>query len=411
MKKIALCGNVVLPDEVMINGTVVIEGEKIAAVFANKDKLLEKGIAFCDYRSHFISPGLVDLHLHGALGKDIMDGDIESLQAIAGHQARCGVTGFLATTMSGPMEKTLKALHVVRRGRSLPLASEILGVHLEGPFLSLEKKGAQDPEFIKEINKEDLQQLIKATEGLITLITIAPEVGNNKSFIPTLKDNGFVVSIGHSDATYEEALESIELGASHATHFFNAWRKFLEREPGNIGAVFDSEHVTAEVIADGIHLHPCTLRLVVSRKGWNRVCLVTDSIKATGLGDGEYFMGNLEIVVRGNESRLKTTGELAGSVLTLNRAVKNIISYTRVTMSQGVNMASLNPARVIGLEDRIGSIQEGKLANLVVFDKEFNVIETIVRGRTVYKKESSRGTKRRGESYKSEKCGKIDKGM
>jgi N-acetylglucosamine-6-phosphate deacetylase len=411
MKKTSLCGNVVLPDGVLMGGTVVIEGEKIAAVYSGKEKFINKDVIFHDYRSHFISPGLVDLHLHGALGKDVMDGDIESLKAIARHQARCGVTGFLATTMAGSIAKTLKALHVVQKARSLPLPSEILGVHLEGPFLSLEKKGAQDPEFIREINKEDLQRLIKATEGLKTLITIAPEVGNNKSFIPTLKDNGFVVSIGHSDATYEQTLKSIELGASHATHFFNAWREFRAREPGNIGAVFDSEDVTAEVIADGIHLHPAILRLVVSRKGPDKVCLVTDSIKATGLGDGEYLMGNLEIVVHDNESRLKKTGELAGSVLKLNQAVKNIIAWIGVSVSQGVKMASLNPARVLGLQDQIGSIQEGKLANLVVFDKEFNIVETILRGRTVYKKESSRGTKRRGKSYKSEKCGKIDNGM
>lgn len=385
MKRIALKGNVVLPDKVLKGGMVVLEGEKIIGVYSAEDSLLAKDIAAFDYGAGYIAPGLVDLHLHGALGKDVMDGEVESLEAIAAHQARCGVTGFVPATWAAPMPSILKAVETVKAATRLPLPSEILGVHLEGPFLSLKKKGAQNPEFIKEASAGELDSLVEASRGLKAIMTLAPEVGKNLSFISGLKDKGVVVSIGHSEATYEQAIESFERGISHATHLYNAMSGFHPREPGVIGAVLDSDRVTAEVIADGIHVHPASLRMAIRQKGAEKVCLITDSMNATGLGDGAYLVGNLEVVVSGGEARLKDSGALAGSILTLNRAVKNIIRWAGVSISQGVNMASANPARVLGLEDKIGSIQTGKFANLAILDEKLNVIDTIVRSRSVLK--------------------------
>lgn len=385
MLKTALKGNVILPDKVLDGGVVVIKGEKISGVYPPGYNLLEKEINFLDFEDSFISPGLVDLHLHGALGKDVMDLKIESLSKIAFHQASCGVTGFLGTTTSSSLKSILRAVETVKKAAKLRLPSDILGVHIEGPFLSKQKKGAQDPSFIREISKEEIHLLIQAVSDLKTIISMAPEVGNNMSFIKVLKENDIMVSIGHSDATYEQALESFKEGISHATHLFNAMSKFHPREPGVVGAVFDSPEVTAEVIADGVHIHPSALRLALVRKGKDKICLITDSIKAAGSGDGIYPMGNLEIIVKGNEARLRESGILAGSVLTLNRAVKNVIEWTEVGVNNGVNMASLNPARVLNLDEKIGSICEGKYANLAIFDKEFNVVETILRGRSVLK--------------------------
>jgi len=384
MLKKALKGNVVLPDRILIGGVVQIEGDKISGVYSQRNKFSDKEMNLLDYGDKFISPGLIDLHLHGALGKDIMDCDTESLKQIAFHQTGCGVTGFLATTASSSLRSILEVVETIKRAAISQLPSEPLGIYVEGPFLNIKKKGAQDPSFIREMNKEEIHLIIKAVKGLKTIISMAPEVDDNMNFIKTLKENGITVAIGHSDATYQQAIESFKKGITHATHLFNAMSGFHHRKPGVVGAVFDSPGVTAEIIADGVHLHPSALRLVFSRKSEDKICLITDSIMATGMGDGIYSMGNLKIEVRGNEVRLLENRVLAGSVLTLNRAVKNVIEWIGVPVNQAVNMASLNPARVLGLDKEIGSIQNGKYANLAIFDKEFNVIETILGGKFVF---------------------------
>jgi N-acetylglucosamine-6-phosphate deacetylase len=385
MKRYGLEGNLVLPDAVIARGMVVIEGDRIGGIYAPQDQPAPSIEQTIDYGDNYITPGLIDLHLHGALGRDVIDGDVEGLQAIAGHQARCGVTGFVPTTLSASLSSILAAVGSVKAAARLALPSEILGIHLEGPFLNPKKRGAQNPEFIKPINSEDLTALANASRDLKTIITVAPEFGDNLSRIPELRARGLTVSIGHTEAAYELALQSFELGITHATHLYNAMSGFLPREPGVIGAVLDADGVTAEIIADGIHVHPASLRIAVRQKGAARTCLITDSMNATGLGDGEYRVGNLNVVLRDGQARLVEGGALAGSVLTLNRAVGNILQWTGVSISDAVNMASLTPARVLGLERELGSIEKGKLANLSVFDRDFNIIETILRGRSVFR--------------------------
>lgn len=369
-----------------------IEGDKIADIFNGQQEIDLSGVEYTDYGDAFITPGLIDLHLHGALEKDVMDCREESLSQIAVHQSRCGVTGFLGSTMSAPIEAVLKAVDVINRTSQtqapIGLPSELLGVHIEGPFLSEQKKGAQDPSAIRAMEEADVNRLINAVQGIKVVISLAPEVCNNRRFIPKLKESGFVVAIGHSNATYEQALQSFEEGISHATHLFNAMSGFGHREPGVVGAVLDSDGISAELIADGIHVHPAALRLAVAMKGTERLCLVTDSLKASGVGDGVFRWGNMEIDVKGLRATIKESDVLAGSVLTMNQAVKNMHEWTGVSVSQAVNMASLNPAQVLGLEGEIGSIQPGKTAHLAVLDQKFEVIETILRGRSVYIKES-----------------------
>lgn len=385
MSRTALRGNIILPDRILKGGVVLIEGENIEGVYDHAAEISDKKIDIIDYGESIISPGLIDLHLHGALGKDVMDCDIQSLKQIALHQTRCGVTAFLGATVSSSWESLLKAVETIKEASKLPLPSELLGVHIEGPFLNKERKGAQDPFFIKGMRDEDIPILIKAVRGLKAIISMAPEVENNMRYIKTLEENGIIVSIGHSEATYEQALESFGQGITHATHLFNSMSGYHHREPGVVGAVFDSPGVTAEVIADGVHMHPSAVRLTCSRKSEDKVCLITDSIKAAGLGDGIYTMGNLEFVVKGNEARLRESGVLAGSVLTLNKAVKNVIEWTQFPVYKVVKMASLNPAQVLGLEDKTGSIRKGKVANLTVFDKDLEVVETFLRGKSVLK--------------------------
>jgi len=388
MFKTALKGNLILQDTIINQGYVVVEGQKISGIFAPTDRFQEKGVKFIDYGAAYIAPGFVDLHLHGALGKDVMDGQEESVQMIAEHQTNCGVTGFLGSTMSASLDSVLEAIRVIKHAARDPLPSEILGVHVEGPFVNIQKKGAHSASFIRGMTEKDCERLTDAVNGLHAILSLAPEVEENMRLIAKLKAQGFVVAIGHTNATYDQALESFAKGVSHATHLYNAMSGFNHREPGVVGAVLDSDDITAELIADGVHVHPAALRLAVSRKGPERICLVTDSMMATGVGDGVYTWGEEEIEVQGNRATIRGSGILAGSVLTLNAAIKNMISWTDVTINQAMNMASLNPARVLGLEDEIGSIHMGKLANLVVLDQDFRVVDTILRGKSTLRKGS-----------------------
>jgi len=380
MEETALMGNIVLPDRVLEGGIVIVEEEKIAGVFPKDQSPPLEGMVQHDYGASYITPGFIDLHLHGAMGRDVMDGTAESLGEIADYQARCGITGFVPTTLAAPLPAILDAVECVKAAMTDRKRAEILGVYLEAPFLSVKKKGAQNPEFIRPIQAADIRLLAEAAQSLQAIVTVAPEVGANLSFIPALKEKGWVVSIGHSEATYEQAMMSFEKGITHATHLYNAMSGFLPREPGVIGAVLDSGGVTAELIADGIHVHPAALRLALRQKGVERICLITDSLNAAGLGEGEYRVGGLDVVVRNGQARLKESGALAGSILTLNQAVKNMIDWTGVPVPDAVRLASLNPARVLGLDSRMGSIEKGKLANLAVFDRNFKVVTTILRG-------------------------------
>ncbi len=381
MKKIALKGKVVLAEKILDNGLVILEEDRIVAVHADTHAPALEEISIHDYGSSYIVPGLIDLHLHGARGRDVMDGSVAGLEEITAYQVWNGVTGFVATTLAAPLPRIRDAVMGVKAALAKPLPSEILGLHLEGPFLSFDKKGAQNPEFIRPIDQDAMDAVLELCGGLKTIITVAPESGDNLSFIPALREAELIVSIGHSAAAYELAMSSFERGVSHATHLYNAMSGLLPREPGVIGAVLDSAGVTAELIADGIHVHPAALRLAIRQKGVERICLITDSLNAAGLGEGEYRVGGLDVVVTKDQARLKESGALAGSVLTLNRAVKNIIDWTGVSVPHAVRMASLNPARVLGLDNQMGSIEKGKLANLAVFDRDFNVVTTILRGR------------------------------
>ncbi|MCX8161191.1 MAG: N-acetylglucosamine-6-phosphate deacetylase [Candidatus Saccharicenans sp.] len=384
MKQKIIKGNLILPDRIVENGYLIIENGLIKDVREAGQASDLPSADIHDYREHWVSPGLIDVHLHGALGHEVMDSEVSGLRKIAEHQAACGVTAFFPTTLTAPLEHVVEAIETVRVAAGQELPSEVAGIHLEGPYVSLKRKGAQDPKYLREIQEPDLEKLSAALGPLKTLITIAPEAGRNLDFIPRMVNMGWVVSIGHSDATYDEAIRAIEAGADHATHLFNAWREFHHREPGGLGAVLDSHRVYAELITDGIHVHPAFLRLAVFRKGPERICLITDSLKAAGLPDGTYDWGEMQIVLKGAEVRLKDSGVLAGSILRLNQAIRNVMNWTGLPLPAVVRMASLTPAESVGLGKTMGSLERGKLANLAVFDSTFEVVATYLRGKKVY---------------------------
>lgn len=374
--------NCILEDKVVLFDTQIkglinkIEFEK------NVNEGSYDGIDIIDAKGSYVSPGFIDLHIHGSGGRDTMDGELEDLKVISQSIAQNGVTGFLPTTMTMSKDKIYKALDNIKEGMKLDLGgAKVLGAHMEGPFINPKYKGAQKEDYIIEPD----YNFINGYEDVIKIITLAPEKDNNSQFIRSVKENtNIVLSIGHSDATYEEAMESIEKGVSHATHLFNAMSPLNHRKPGVIGAVFNS-NINCELIADKIHVHSGVFQTVVNIKGADKVILITDSMRAGCMKDGISELGGQKVIVKDNSARLED-GTLAGSILTLNKAVKNMVENTNLNIYQAISMVSLNSAKDIGISDRKGSIEEGKDADIVIFDEEYNVSHTIVEGKTVFTK-------------------------
>jgi N-acetylglucosamine-6-phosphate deacetylase len=313
-----------------------------------------------------------------------MESDIESLNVIGSHLIRTGVTCFLPTTLSSSLEVVRNVVETIKKAPGFPLVSKPLGIYVEGPFLNPRQKGAQDSQNIRKITETDVKILAKFADSITTVVTVAPECGQNLEFIAQLRDLGVIVAIGHSEATYEQALAAIPEGITLATHLFNAMKKFHHREPGLVGAILESDSVVAEIIADGVHVHPSTFNLVLERKGYERICLVSDSVDPAGIGDGSFTLWNSPVDVKNGIVYLQGTKNLAGSVLSLNKAVKNVLEWTNLSINQAVQMASLNPARVLGLDQDMGSIARGKFAHLTVFDRKFEVIQSYVYGKPMF---------------------------
>ena len=383
---IAIINGKIIKRDCLIENEVVLFDNKIKdildiAQFNNIIKNNKYGeIEVIDAKGNYISPGFIDLHIHGSAGKDTMDGSIEDLKVISKAISKNGVTSFLPTTMTMSKEKIYKALDTVKKGMKMDLGgAKILGAHMEGPFINENYKGAQKDDYILE----PYYEFIKGYEDIIKIITIAPERDYNFEFIKSIKKNtNIVLSMGHTNATYEEAMEAIENGVSRATHLFNAMSPLNHRNPGVVGAVLES-HINAEFIADKIHIHPGIFQLVLNVKGKDKVILITDSMRAGCMKDGISELGGQKVIVKNNSARLED-GTLAGSILTLNKAVKNIMENTTLKIYETIVLASLNAARDIGIDDKKGSIEIGKDADIIIFDENFDVKQTIVEGNILF---------------------------
>ncbi len=342
----------------------------------------------------WVLPGFLDVHGHGAVGYDTMDADPAGLEAIAAHQARHGVTGFLPTTWTASHPATLAALETIAelRGRALPGAG-VLGAHMEGPYLNPRRCGAQDQRDIRPADPDEVAAYLAT--GVVRLITLAPEIEENLALVHTCREAGVTASIGHSDATFEQVRAAVAAGVRHATHTGNAMRPLHHREPGTVGGVLDHPQVRAEVIADGVHVHPALLRLVHAVKGSDGLLLVTDAIGATGRPEGTFRIGGRTVEVRDGAVRLPD-GALAGSVLTLDRALRTLVAATGLGLEQLWPTVSRTPARAIGVQDRKGSLIAGADADLVVLDDALEVLATIVGGRLVHRAAAQRPPERRG---------------
>ena len=340
----------------------------------------------------FLAPGFIDLHIHGASGKDVMDAKTDSLQVIANTLTQEGVTGFLATTMSEALENIEAALATCFAFKKFQTeGAELLGVHLEGPFLNPQYMGAQCGDYLQAPNIELLKQWQKDFPELIKLITLAPELPNAEAFIRYAKSQGITVSIGHTNASFKETMRGIDAGASHATHLFNAMSGMHHREPGAAAALLYDDRVTAELIADGIHVAPEMLNFALKCKGLKRLVLVTDAMRAKCLKAGAYKLGGQDVLVDASGTvRLKSKGVLAGSTLRLNEALRNMLQFSGSALQDLLPLVTEIPAKILTPENknqnqsRAGIIEVGQKANLVIFNHDFDVLYTLKEGKIVY---------------------------
>ncbi len=327
----------------------------------------------------YVAPGFIDLQVNGGGGYNFEDADVDEIRKIADFHLAHGTTGLLASLVSGPIPQLRRALGRLEEAGH----PAILGVHLEGPFISSHRRGAHNPDHISAVSPERFDALVQGFEGLIKVVTLAPELPGAELLIRRIREIGAVPALGHTDATYAQAKAALDQGVRLFTHLGNAMSLLGQREPGAVGAGLDSEAYVS-LICDGVHLHPAFVRLVAKVKGFNRICLITDAISATGLPDGMYSLGGLPIEVRGGVARLPD-GTLAGSTLTMDQAVWNFWRFTGCSLPEAVRCATLNPARLLGIADHKGSLEAGKDADLVVFDEELRVHFTILGGRIVYR--------------------------
>lgn len=373
---IALYNGKIITEDKIVKDKILLFDQKIIGIL-DEDQVNHYNVnKRIDVQGHYISPGFIDIHLHGSGGCDTMDGSLEALNTISETILRCGTTGFLPTTMTMEMDLIHQALDTVREAMALELkGAQILGAHMEGPFINVEYKGAQNAAYVLGPERAYIENHL----DVIKIITMAPEVQGASKFLNEMKQNPeIILSIGHSKATYDEAMEAIEQGIRHATHLFNAMTPLHHRDPGIVGAVFNSQ-ITCELIADLIHVHPDLFKLIYHIKGNDNLILITDAIRAGCMKEGLYDLGGQPVTVKDGSARLEN-GSLAGSILTLNQAVNNFAGATSLPLYEVIRLVSLNPARLIGIEDRKGSIAPGKDADIIVFDEDISIVKAFVDG-------------------------------
>lgn len=326
-------------------------------------------------------PGLIDLHFHGCMGYDFCDGTKEAIAEIAKYEASIGVTAIAPATMTLPVEELERILSVAAEYKKEALkGADLIGINMEGPFISEEKKGAQDEHYIVSCDALICQRFLEASEGLVKFVGIAPEKSRDSlKFIKEVKDK-VNVSLAHTNADYDTAKAAFDAGANHAVHLYNAMPPFTHRAPGVIGAVSDSKHVMSELICDGVHIHPSVVRATFKMMGEERIILISDSMRATGMPDGQYTLGGLNVNVTGNRATLASNGALAGSATNLMDCVRVAVKQMGIPLEMAVACATINPAKSLGVYQEYGSITIGKKANVVLLNQELELKAVIKDG-------------------------------
>ncbi len=334
-----------------------------------------------DFGDAWILPGFLDVHTHGAMGMDTMDATDEAMQTMKMHMARCGVTGFLPTTVTASTEAICASIRAAKANQKGE-GAEILGVHLEGPYFSPENAGAQNPAYVRLATIEDIDVMLDVVPGFVKIMSLAPEMEGAKEATKHLKKRGVAVAMGHTKADYETAMAAIGYGVTQATHLFNCMTPLSHRAPGTVGAALEHPAVYAELICDGAHVSPAAAKMAIRAKGTDRVILISDSLRAAGMPDGEYELGGLAVFVKDGLARI-ASGNLAGSTSNILQCVQNVVSWG-FSLDEAVHMASTNPAKAVGLTDK-GRVGVGFSADFTILSPDLKLIATIVGGKVVYR--------------------------
>ncbi|MFF3512633.1 N-acetylglucosamine-6-phosphate deacetylase [Streptomyces sp. NPDC002573] len=380
--KVLAGARVVLPTGIVDDGRVVVEGTRITDTSPkDSDRLRPGGTPIpdaetVDVRGHWLVPGFVDLHNHGGGGASFSGTAEEVLTAVRTHRLH-GTTTLVASTVTDDMDVLARQAGLLSE---LAEQGDIAGIHFEGPFISPCRKGAHSEKLLRDPEPAEVRKLIDAARGRAKMVTLATELPGGIDSVRLLAEHGVIAAIGHTDATYEQTVEAVDAGATVATHLFNAMPPLGHRTPGPIAALLEDARITVELIDDGTHLHPASLQLAFHHAGAARVAFITDAMDAAGSGDGRYMLGPLEVEVTDGVARLVQGGSIAGSTLTLDRAFRRAVTVDRLPVQDVVAAVSANPARLLGVYDRVGSLEPGKDADLVLLDEEFALKGVMRRG-------------------------------
>ncbi|MPY37761.1 N-acetylglucosamine-6-phosphate deacetylase [Streptomyces adustus] len=371
-RKVLAGARVVLPTGTVDGGRVFVEGTRIAGPSPADAETV-------DVSGHWLVPGFVDIHNHGGGGASFSGPAEDVLTAVRAHRLH-GTTTLVASTVTDDMDILTRQAGLLSE---LAEQGDIAGIHFEGPFISPCRKGAHSEALLRDPDPAEVRKLVDAARGHAKMVTLAAELPGGIDSVRLLADHGVIAAIGHTDATYEQTVEAIDAGATVATHLFNAMPSLGHRAPGPIAALLEDERVTVELINDGTHLHPAALELAFHHAGPDRVAFITDAMDAAGIGDGRYMLGPLEVEVSEGVARLVEGGSIAGSTLTLDRAFRRAVTVDRLSVEHAVAALCANPARLLGMYDRVGSLEPGKDADLVLLDEDFALKGVMRRGEWV----------------------------
>jgi N-acetylglucosamine-6-phosphate deacetylase len=383
-------GRIVTPYGIIENGAILIKGTKIDFVGDKSHSVTGNVI---DAGGKWILPGFIDIHCHGGMGCDVMDGTLSDVETIAKYHASGGTTAFLPTTASSTIESILQALEAIHQARIVGVnGAKVIGAHIEGPYFCYPKRGCHLPKFVRNPRPDEYDRILEYSDDIASM-TLAPELDGSKELIKILVKNGIVASIGHSDATYSQVLDAIEWGATHVTHMYCAMSTIVKNGPARICGIVEStlllDELTTEVISDGKHLPPELIKLVIKAKGIDKVCVITDAMRGAGMPSGVYTFGpkdGQEALVQDNMAIMPDRTGYASSVVRTKDLVKTLVESVGLSLVDAVKMASIVPAKIVGVDDRMGSLEKGKDANIVIANDALEVHTTIVDGKIVMSK-------------------------
>lgn len=380
MKYYVYAKQIVLDDQVIDKAYLTIEDGKFGPILMEEPQ----DAPIKDYSQSIVAPGLVDTHIHGYKSHDVMDNDFEGIKVISEGLLSCGVTSWLPTTLTSSAELLNDVCETIGNHYQEVTGAKIRGIFLEGPFFTEKYKGAQNPKYMSDPSVDKLAKWHELSQGLVNKIAIAPERKGVKEFIEFAKSKGVYTALAHSDATYEEAAAAVEAGANIFVHIYNGMSGLHHRNPGMVGAALSLDKVFAEMICDGHHVHPAAARVVTRARGPKETVLITDCMRAGGMGEGQSRLGEFEVVVKDGTARLKETGNLAGSILELKQGVKNVVDWGLVSPAEALRMASLTPAQSVGIESVCGRIAPGYEADFIVVSDQLELEATYLDGELRY---------------------------